>query len=687
MEALATLAGPLVGCVNAVVRAVFPFRDKRERPNPLPKQPETRKDRLDAEMTSLKGKRAAWASMEPARKASLLRRVIAEMTYIAEEAAIAATQIKGAPVTGIGEELLGWASCASLVRELCESLESIAQTGAPQPLEGGVLEPVPPFPGTAHENGPRVKTCPRGVLEHLVFGGMRGELWLTPQCSQTELPKRAQSIKDNKDGGVCVILGAGNQMPAVVSDILHLMVNENHVVCLKFNPMVDALGPYLERAFEALIDAGFLFVCYGGVELGQYALHHPAATRWHLTGSSSTYNMIVWGKPVAPPMGSGATTKVPKHITKVTGELGCVTPYVVVPWRYSADELAHMAKTLAAGLTHNASHNCLALEVLVTSKTWPQRDEFLKAFRKAVDDHQPRLGWYAGSKEKHHRFVNAACKHLASVDGAEMTWHGGFPPPYVEGDGAAHRLTWSFGSAKSAPEGIDVTDVEAASKLMQEWTEPDDVYDPYPGILPWVVATGVPVETARRMGVLDTENWCGCMTEVPIDAAGGAASQADAAASFLEAAARFCNDEMWGTLSCCVLVPPGAQRNAKARKAVDTCVASLRYGTICVNCPTMVGFGFYKLAWGAFGGGAWRAPGSVENTEWDIGSGNCFTHNTLLVEGIQKSVIRAPFKMAPHEVWLEDNRNMEETARRILRFLGTGSFPSFCATLLSALRG
>ena len=101
----------------------------------------------------------------------------------------------------------------------------------------------------------------------------------------------------------------------------------------------------------------------------------------------------------------------------------------------------------------------------------------------------------------------------------------------------------------------------------------------------------------------------------------------------------------------------------------------------------MVGFGFYKLAWGAFGGGAWRAPGSVENTEWDIGSGNCFTHNTLLVEGVQKSVIRAPFKMAPHEVWLEDNRNMEETARRILRFLGTGSFPSFCATLLSALRG
>ena len=25
----------------------------------------------------------------------------------------------------------------------------------------------------------------------------------------------------------------------------------------------------------------------------------------------------------------------------------------------------------------------------------------------------------------------------------------------IGGDGAAHRLTWSFGSAKSAPEGID----------------------------------------------------------------------------------------------------------------------------------------------------------------------------------------------------------------------------------------
>ena len=35
------------------------------------------------------------------------------------------------------------------------------------------------------------------------------------------------------------------------------------------------LGPYVRRAFQPLVDAGFLEVCYGGGPLGKYLCNHP----------------------------------------------------------------------------------------------------------------------------------------------------------------------------------------------------------------------------------------------------------------------------------------------------------------------------------------------------------------------------------------------------------------------------
>ena len=65
----------------------------------------------------------------------------------------------------------------------------------------------------------------------------------------------------------------------------------------------------------------------------------------------------------------------------VTGELGCTTPYVVVPGAWSRSDLEYHARGIATGKTHNAGHNCLAAELIVTAADWPQRDEFLDILR------------------------------------------------------------------------------------------------------------------------------------------------------------------------------------------------------------------------------------------------------------------------------------------------------------------
>jgi hypothetical protein len=96
----------------------------------------------------------------------------------------------------------------------------------------------------------------------------------------------------------------------------------------------------------------------------------------------------------------------------VTGELGCTTPYIIVPGVWSRGDLEYHARAVATGKLHNAGHNCLAAELLITAADWPQREEFLDIVRWATchvpifslpGGHQVRV--WAGLKLK---FCNGA---------------------------------------------------------------------------------------------------------------------------------------------------------------------------------------------------------------------------------------------------------------------------------------
>ena len=43
----------------------------------------------------------------------------------------------------------------------------------------------------------------------------------------------------------------------------------------------------------------------------------------------------------------------------------------------------------------------------------------------------------------------------------------------------------------------------------------------------------------------------------------------------------FCNEQLWGTLSCSIFVHPDTQK--KHAKAVDDAIADLKYGGVAVN--------------------------------------------------------------------------------------------------------
>lgn len=55
---------------------------------------------------------------------------------------------------------------------------------------------------------------------------------------------------------------------------------------------------------------------------------------------------------------------VPVTKKKVTAELGCVTPAILVPGDWTREEMEYVASGIVAGLASNSGHSCAGLEVV-----------------------------------------------------------------------------------------------------------------------------------------------------------------------------------------------------------------------------------------------------------------------------------------------------------------------------------
>ena len=89
------------------------------------------------------------------------------------------------------------------------------------------------------------------------------------------------------------------------------------------------------------------------------------------------------------------------------------------------------------------------------------------------------------------------------------------------------------------------------------------------------------------------ETWVGVLQQIDISGGGNPES-------FLPKAVSFANDKCWGTLSCARIVDLVTQKTNAT--AVDTAIADLRYGSVNVNLPTILGYAVMKMAWGGFPG-------------------------------------------------------------------------------------
>jgi aldehyde dehydrogenase (NAD(P)+) len=361
---------------------------------------------LDADVAALRAAAGEWATTPLAGKRRLLEAVRRATAAVADEWVRVCCQGKGiaAGSPAAGEEWMSGpyavlSSVAALIRLL-------------KALEAGV-NPLDRLRARALPGGQvALRVFPSAPEDRLVLG-YSAEVWLRPGVTLEQARAGvARRLRDpGLPGRVALVLGAGNISSIPPLDAVAKLYQDNAVALIKLNPVNAYLEPVLNRALAPLVERGFVRVTSGGVDVGSYLAHHPGVDSVHITGNATSHDALVFG-----PGEEGARRRRAREplLTKpVTSELGGVGPVVVVGGRWSDAALRAQAENVATQRLHNSGFNCIATQIVVLPRSWPQADRFLEHLRRALRAAPGRRAWYPGAGDRQRAAV-------ATHPGAEL---------------------------------------------------------------------------------------------------------------------------------------------------------------------------------------------------------------------------------------------------------------------------
>ncbi|HEV8177532.1 MAG TPA: aldehyde dehydrogenase family protein [Gemmatimonadales bacterium] len=191
---------------------------------------------------------------------------------------------------------------------------------------------------------------------------------------------------------------------------------------------------------------------------------------------------------------------------------------------------------------------------------------------------------------------------------------------------------------------------------------------PGPGELPWSIIPGLDATDPREPAFI-TEPFCSVLSETEVGS--------DDPIEFLDRAVEFANNRLWGTLSADLVIHPKSMRDPRIAGAVEQAISRLRYGAVTVNSWSGFLFTYGTPPWGAY-------PGS---TAQDIQSGTGWVHNTLMLEGVEKAVLRHPITLVPKPATFPGHRTAPTLFRRLTALEERASWLRVPGVVAAAMRG
>jgi acyl-CoA reductase-like NAD-dependent aldehyde dehydrogenase len=582
---------------------------------------------LDRCLEKLTDGRARLARMSIGQRVALLEQCIDGICSVAPEWVDVACDAKGiAPGSRErAQEVLG--GPAATLRQLqlfLRTMRQIDRTGAP----GLPAKSVRKSDGRI---GIRMTPCP-GYFDPVTFIGFRATTWLLPDIGEDNLEASlAPPYRSLDSTGTSLVLGAGNVSGIPAADMLTKLCVDNRAVLLKMNPVNECVGPIFERAFAPLVENDLLRIISGDAEIGAAAVADERVDDVHITGSSETYDSIVWG-PKGADRERRRRSNEPIIEKPIGSELGNVTPWMVVPGAYSKMQLNCQAENIVASMTNNAAFNCVATRVIVTWKQWPERERFLQRIESALARVPQRVAYYPGAEQRFEQYSGMAPDRAQQL--LRDSTDGGTSGSQTSPDGTTTFVA-----------GTDRGD----------------------GTLPWTLIRNVnPGDDSPLFG---SESFVCVCAEVSIDAA--------SPEEFLRKATEFCNEKLWGTLAASITVPVRFKRKRATRRVLDECTDRLRYGVVAQNQWSGIVFALMSPPWGGH-------PGS---TPQDIQSGTGWVHNSFMLAGIEKTVLEAPLIVLPKPVWLASHPEPESVAWSLCRLFQDPSLWNLSTLSFNAVKG
>ena len=310
----------------------------------------------------------AWAATPAPERLHLLEAVRENMKTHADELAACDSKMKndlmGEPLFSDPLSLVGTiVPLANTVTACIELYESIIQGEMLKPLEITEVEPglydIRVFPKSAKD---KLMNADRSD-----FIRVKGE------------PKQINPL--DKPPGIIAVLGAGNYSSSL--EMVKAMFLENCAVVHKPHHLNQETDKVWEKIMTPLIEVGALSFCDS--DQGRDLTKIKGLTKIYFTGGSSTAEAIM-----------KATD------AELISECGGNNPCIIVPGDrpWTKKELHHQALQIATIAKLNGGAVCGRPQTLVTSKHWPQREEFLAAIEKAIVEETPAGGtYYPGSKD------------------------------------------------------------------------------------------------------------------------------------------------------------------------------------------------------------------------------------------------------------------------------------------------
>ncbi len=351
---------------------------------------------LDQQLQQLADNRGKWVNTPVAQRIELLAAIKECLMPVAQAWAETAARQKGiAPGSPlVGEE---WLSGPYTVLGYCNQMMwTLSQVLGKKHLDSIPLRELP--------NGQlAARVLPNSIWDRLLLNGITVDVWMQPGVTRANLARNTAGIYDPasslyKTGKLALVLGAGNIASIAPLDVFQKLFCENQVVMLKMNPVNDYLIEFLAPALKPLTDLGVLAIVRGGTDVGQYLCQHLLVQEIHITGAGASHDAIVWG--VGEQARANKAAGTPLNNRTITSELGAVCPTIVVPGLWSDADIDFQAQQVASQKLHNSGFNCVACQVLVVAKGWPQKAAFVNRLEQTMAASEGRGLYYPGAKER-----------------------------------------------------------------------------------------------------------------------------------------------------------------------------------------------------------------------------------------------------------------------------------------------